>query len=256
MIEAPAACTFENLLSCIYKSSVTSVVKNLTTVREQIAAAARRARRRPEDIALMAVSKTFSPTVIREAYDAGQQLFGENRVQEFAEKAGALTDLSGAEWHLIGHLQSNKAAKAAELFRAVDSVDSLRLAEKLNAAAQRANQRLAVLIEINVGSEAAKSGAAPDSPELKQLLTAAPSLEALQFRGLMTIPPFTEDPQQARPYFRHLRELRDHIAARHLPGVSLDVLSMGMSHDFEVAIEEGSTCVRLGTAIFGERSKH
>ena len=232
------------------------MVKNLADVRERIAAAALRAGRHPEEIALMAVSKTFPPPVIREAYEAGQRLFGENRVQEFAEKATALSGLAGAEWHMIGHLQSNKAAKAAELFSAVDSVDSLRLSEKLNAAAQKANKRLPALIEINVGSEAAKSGAAPDSPELEQLLAAAVSLQALQICGLMTIPPFTEDPQQARPYFRHLRELRDHIAARHLPGVSLDVLSMGMSHDFEVAIEEGSTCVRVGTAIFGERAKH
>ena len=236
-------------------SSVSSVVKNLTAVRERIAAAARRAGRRPEVIALMAVSKTFPPEVIREAYNAGQRLFGENRVQEFADKAGALRDLAGVEWHMIGHLQSNKAAKAAELFSAVDSVDSLRLAEKLNAAAQKLNKRLPVLIEINVGGEAAKSGTAPDSPELEQLLAAAPSLEALQIRGLMTIPPFTEDPQQSRRYFRSLRELRDQIAARRLPGISLDVLSMGMSHDFEVAIEEGSTCVRVGTAIFGERAK-
>lgn len=235
-------------------SSVPSVVKNLDFVQERIATAARRAGRRSEEIALMAVSKTFPPEVIREAYNAGQRLFGENRVQEFADKAGALRDLAGAEWHMIGHLQSNKAAKATELFSAVDSVDSLRLAEKLNAAAQKLNKRLPVLIEINVGSEAAKSGAAPDSPELEQLLSAAPSLEALQICGLMTIPPFAEDQQQARPYFRRLRELRDQIAAR-LPHISLDVLSMGMSHDFEVAIEEGSTCVRVGTAIFGERTK-
>jgi hypothetical protein len=231
------------------------MVKNLTAVRERIAAAARRAGRRPEEVALMAVSKTFPPDVIREAYNTGQRLFGENRVQEFADKAGALRDLAGVEWHMIGHLQSNKAAKAAELFSAVDSVDSLRLAEKLNAAAQKLNKRLPVLIEINVGGEAAKSGTAPDSPELEQLLAAAPSLEALQIRGLMTIPPFTEDPQLSRRYFRSLRELRDQIAARRLPGISLDVLSMGMSHDFEVAIEEGSTCVRVGTAIFGERAK-
>jgi len=259
MIKPFAAHKFENLKSSIYNSSVTSVssvVGNLAAVRERIAAAARRAGRRPEEIALMAVSKTFPPTVIREAYEAGQRLFGENRVQEFSDKAPALRDLTDAEWHMIGHLQSNKAAKAAELFSAVDSVDSLRLAEKLNAAAQRANKRLPVLIEINVGSEAAKSGAAPDSPELKQLLSAAPSLEALQFRGLMTIPPFTEDPQQARPYFRRLRELRDQLSASRFPGISLDVLSMGMSHDFEVAIEEGSTCMRVGTAIFGERTKH
>lgn len=237
-------------------NSASSVVKNLAAVRERIAAAARRAGRRPEEIALMAVSKTFPPEIIREAYNAGQRLFGENRVQEFADKAGALSDLPDAEWHMIGHLQTNKAAKAAELFSGVDSVDSLRLAEKLNTAAQSAGKRLPVLIEINVGGEAAKSGAAPDSDELEQLLVAVPGLEALQVRGLMTIPPFTEDPQQARPYFRRLRELRDQIAARHLPAVNLDVLSMGMSHDFEVAIEEGSTCVRVGTAIFGERTKH
>ncbi|HEY6937076.1 MAG TPA: YggS family pyridoxal phosphate-dependent enzyme [Terriglobales bacterium] len=237
-------------------NSASSVVKNLAAVRERIAAAARRAGRRPEEIALMAVSKTFPPEIIREAYNAGQRLFGENRVQEFADKAGALSDLPDAEWHMIGHLQTNKAAKAAELFSGVDSVDSLRLAEKLNTAAQSAGKRLPVLIEINVGGEAAKSGAAPDSDELEQLLVAVPGLEALQVRGLMTIPPFTEDPQQARPYFRRLRELRDQIAARHLHAVNLDVLSMGMSHDFEVAIEEGSTCVRVGTAIFGERTKH
>ncbi len=249
---------FENLESSLYNPSVnsaSSVVKNLSEVRERIAAAARRAGRRPEDIALMAVSKTFPPEAIREAYHAGQRLFGENRVQEFAEKAGALNDLAEAEWHLIGHLQSNKAAKAAELFAAVDSVDSLRLAEKLNAAAQKADKRLTVLIEVNVGGEAAKSGVAPDSSELEQLLLAVQRLNALQLRGLMTIPPFTEDPQQARPFFRRLRELRDQIGARHLPAISLDVLSMGMSHDFEVAIEEGSTCVRVGTAIFGERTK-
>lgn len=249
---------FENLKSSIYNPFVTSaasVVKNLALVRERIAAAARRAGRRPEEVALMAVTKTFPPDAIREAYQAGQRLFGENRVQEFAEKAPSLGDLGVAEWHLIGHLQSNKAAKAAELFAAVDSVDSLRLAEKLNAAAQKANKRLPVLIEVNVGGEAAKSGAAPGSEELEQMLTAVAQLEALQVRGLMTIPPFAEDPQQARPYFRKLRELRDQIAARRLPGISLDVLSMGMSHDFEAAIEEGSTCVRVGTAIFGERTK-
>lgn len=232
-----------------------SISKNIAEVRERIAAAANRAGRWPEEVALMAVSKTFPAQAIREAYDSGQRVFGENRVQEFAEKAGALGDLVSAKWHLIGHLQSNKAAKAAELFGAVDSVDSLRLAEKLNTAAQKADKRLPVLIEINVGGEAAKSGIALGSEELQRLLTAAPRLEALDFRGLMTIPPFTEDPQQARPYFRKLRELRDQIAARHLPSLRFDVLSMGMSHDFEIAIEEGSTCVRVGTAIFGERTK-
>ncbi len=203
----------------------------------------------------MAVSKTQPAERIREAYNAGQRLFGENRVQEFAAKVDALRDLHAAEWHMIGHLQTNKAAKTAELFRAVDSVDSLKLAEKLNAAACKLGKKLDALIEINVGGEEAKSGAAPDSRELEDLLLAAPRLEGLVFRGLMTVPPFTDDPQGARPYFRKLRELRDAIAARKLPAFAMDELSMGMSHDFEVAIEEGSTCVRVGTAIFGERTK-
>ena len=209
----------------------------------------------PDEVALMAVTKTQPPERIREAYEAGQRLFGENRVQDFAAKAGTLQDLQNAEWHMIGHLQTNKAAKTAELFRAVDSVDSLKLAEKLDAAARKLDQKLDMLIEINVGGEAAKSGVAPDSPALEELLLAAPRLEALVFRGLMTVPPFTDDPEGARPYFRKLRELRDAIAARGLPAVAMQQLSMGMSHDFEVAIEEGSTCVRLGTAIFGERIK-
>jgi PLP dependent protein len=232
-----------------------SIGENLSWVRERIDAAARRAGRLPADIALMAVSKTFPPERIREAYDAGLRSFGENRVQEFAGKINALRELHEAEWHLIGHLQSNKAAKAAELFVAVDSVDSLRLAQKLNAAAQQFGKKLPVLIEINVGAEAAKSGVAPESRELDELLLAAPELVHLEFRGLMTVPPFATDPQQARPYFRKLRELRDQIAARRLPAVVMSALSMGMSHDFEVAIEEGSTCVRVGTAIFGERTK-
>jgi PLP dependent protein len=230
-----------------------SIAHNLTHVRERIEDAARRAGRRSENIALMAVSKTFLPERIREAYDAGLRLFGENRVQEFAGKIGALRDLDSAEWHLIGHLQTNKAAKAVELFVAVDSVDSLRLAQKLNASAQQFGKRLEVLIEINVGGEAAKSGVAPESRELDELLLTAPRLEHLGFRGLMTVPPFSNDPQQARQYFRSLRELGDQIRARRLPSVEMNALSMGMSHDFEVAIEEGSTCVRVGTAIFGER---
>jgi len=230
-----------------------SIAQNIAAVRERVASAARRAGRSPDQIALMAVSKTQPQERIREAYDAGQRLFGENRVQEFAGKAGALRDLNAAEWHMIGHLQTNKAAKTAELFHAVDSVDSLKLAEKLDAAARSLGRKLGVLVEINVGGEAAKSGVAPDSPALEELLLAAPRLEALVFRGLMTVPPFTDDPQCARPYFRRLRELRETIAVRRLPAIAMNQLSMGMSHDFEVAIEEGSTCVRVGTAIFGER---
>jgi pyridoxal phosphate enzyme (YggS family) len=232
-----------------------SITENIAAVRERIAGAARRAGRSPDGITLMAVSKTHPPERIREAYEAGLRVFGENRVQEFSGKSEALADLRDAEWHLIGHLQTNKAAKAVELFRAVDSVDSLKLAEKLDAAARALGKKLDVLIEVNVGGESAKSGLALDSLALDQLLIAAPRLEALVFHGLMTVPPFTDDPQEARPYFRKLRELRDAIAARKLPAVAMDELSMGMSHDFEVAIEEGSTCVRVGTAIFGERPK-
>ena len=220
-----------------------------------MAAAARRADRNPEEIALMGVSKTFPVECIREAHAAGLRVFGENRVQEFSDKAGSLHDLADAEWHLIGHLQSNKAARAAELFGAVDSVDSVRLAEKLNASAEKAGKTLPILIEINVGGEDAKSGVAPSSEELDQILLGAPQWGSLSIRGLMTIPPYSEDPEDARPFFRQLREIRDRIASRHLPAVEVDVLSMGMSHDFEVAIEEGSTCVRVGTAIFGERAK-
>ena len=232
-----------------------SIAPNIASIHERIAAAASRAGRNPKEIALMAVSKTQPPESIGEAYEAGLRVFGENRIQEFANKIGALQNLPDAEWHMIGHLQTNKASKATELFHAVDSVDSLKLAEKLDAAARQLGKKLSLLLEINVGGEAAKSGVAPDSPALDELLIAAPRLDSLQFRGLMTVPPFTDDPQDARPYFRKLRELRDNIAARKHPGVNMDVISMGMSHDFEVAIEEGSTCVRVGTAIFGERTK-
>jgi pyridoxal phosphate enzyme (YggS family) len=230
-----------------------SISENVAAVRERISSAARRAGCPPEVITLMAVSKTQAAERIREAYNAGLIVFGENRVQEFSGKIGSLRDLPDADWHLIGHLQTNKAAKAAEFFFAVDSVDSLKLAEKLDAAARGLGKKLDVLVEINVGGETAKSGVAPDSPALEELLIAAPRLEALAFRGLMTVPPFTEDPEDTRPYFRKLRELRDTMAGRGLPAVTLDLLSMGMSHDFEIAIEEGSTCVRVGTAIFGER---
>jgi len=232
-----------------------SIAENIAEVRQRIAAAAHRAGRDPEKIVLMAVSKTFPPERIREAYNAGLRIFGENRVQEFSGKAAALRDLHEAEWHMIGHLQSNKAAAAAEAFAAIDSLDSLKLAEKLNASAARLGKKLGVLIEINVGGESAKSGLSPDSDEVEELLSAAPRLERLEFRGLMTVPPFAEDAREVRPYFRKLRALRDQLAAQHFPAVFMDVLSMGMSHDFEVAIEEGSTSVRVGTAIFGQRAK-
>jgi hypothetical protein len=232
-----------------------SISENIAEVRERISSAARRASRPVADIALMAVTKTHPPETIRQAYAVGLRMFGENRVQEFSGKVDALADLADAEWHMIGHLQTNKAGKAVDLFGAVDSVDSVKLAEKLDASTRALGKSLSVLIEINVGGETAKSGVAPDSRELEELLFAAPRFEALEFRGLMTVPPFDDDPEQARPYFRRLRELCDAIAARRLPAVDTRELSMGMSHDFEVAIEEGSTCVRVGTAIFGERTK-
>jgi pyridoxal phosphate enzyme (YggS family) len=232
-----------------------AVAENIAAIRERIARAATRVGRSVEAITLMAVSKTVEPTRIQEAYAAGLRIFGENRVQEFEGKSTALSELKDTEWHLIGHLQSNKAKKAAELFHAIDSVDSLRLAEKLNQAAAEANKKLEVLIEIKVGEEESKAGIPLDSPELENLLHTAPKLENLQIRGLMTVPPFTEDPEGARPYFRLLRDLRDQIAVRKLPSIQMGVLSMGMSHDFEVAIEEGSSCVRVGSAIFGSRSK-
>jgi PLP dependent protein len=232
-----------------------SISLNIAEVQQRTVNASRRVGRQPQEVVLMAVSKTHPAERIREAYGGGIRVFGENRVQEFAGKASSLLDLADAQWHMIGHLQSNKAAKAAELFGAVDSIDSLKLAERLNAAAETQNKKIPVLIEMNVGGEAAKSGVPPDSRDLEDLLLAAPRFGALEFRGLMTVPPFSEDAEGARPYFRRLREIRDTIARRKLAAISMDVLSMGMSHDFEVAVEEGSTCVRVGTAIFGERPK-
>jgi hypothetical protein len=230
-----------------------SISSNIARVRTQIEYAARRAGRDPAEIELMAVTKTVPVERIREAYDCGIRLFGENRVQEFDRKSPALRDLAGAVWNMIGHLQTNKAVGAAELFSAVESVDSLRLAQKLDAAAAQSSKTLIVLVEINIGGEAAKSGIAPESQELNQLLQAAPNLPSLEIKGLMTVPPYSDDPEQSRPFFRRMRELADRIERRGLPCVNMNVLSMGMSHDFKAAIEEGATRVRVGTAIFGER---
>ncbi len=230
-----------------------SIAENVARVRERIAAAAARVGRDPHPITLMAVSKTVDRERIRQASEAGVRVFGENRVQEFEEKFPGPEDRKDAEWHLIGHLQTNKAKKAAELFDAVDSLDSQRLAQRLNHAFGTVGKVLPVLIEINVGGEASKSGIPLDSPDLEKLLQEMGNCEHLQVHGLMAVPPFTSNPEAARPYFRLVRDLRDSIALRKLPRIQTDTLSMGMSHDFEVAIEEGSTCVRVGTAIFGER---
>ncbi len=230
------------------------IASNLARVRERIARAAEVAGRDAASVRLMGVSKTMPAVAIRAAHAAGLRLFGENRVQEFEEKRQGLEGLEGAEFRLVGHLQSNKAQKAAALFDAVESLDSLALAAKLDAACGKARKRLPVLIEINIGNEESKSGLTEGSEELEALLTAAPRFSHLELRGLMAVPPFPEKAEDSRPFFQRMRRLRDALAARRLPGVGMEELSMGMSSDFEIAIEEGSTCVRVGTAIFGART--
>jgi PLP dependent protein len=226
-----------------------SIASNLAGIRERIARAAERAGRRADEIILVAVSKTFPAEAICVAYEVGLREFGENRVQEFEAKHPKLTDLD-ATWHLIGHLQSNKAKRAAQLFSRVDSVDSLALAQKLDLAADDDEKRLPVLIEVHLGGESTKSGVA--EADLPALAEGISTLAHLDFRGLMTVPPYSEDAERVRPYFRKLRELRDQLSQR--LGIPLPTLSMGMSHDFEVAIDEDSTEIRIGTALFGQRS--
>jgi pyridoxal phosphate enzyme (YggS family) len=230
--------------------ATTSIRENLLQVEERIFAAARRAGRRGEEITLIGVSKTHPAEAIREAFEAGLRHFGENRVQEWEGKQGGIQDLS-ATWHLIGHLQSNKAAKAAKLFHAIDSVDDFPLAERLDRARGEigASAKLRVLIEVHIAKEETKTGVGAE--ELPELVEKVARLPMLELAGLMCIPPFAENAGEARPYFSRLRELRDDLAKR--LGRALPVLSMGMSHDFEVAIEEGATEVRVGTALFGTR---
>jgi pyridoxal phosphate enzyme (YggS family) len=227
-----------------------SIADNLAHLHEQITEACRRANRSTNDIVLMAVSKVHPVEMIVEAYAAGQRLFGENRVQEFQEKSPHVKGLSGAEFHLIGPLQSNKTAKAAELFDAIDAVDSLKIAQRLNTAAATLGKKLPVLVEVKLSHEESKHGLVPE--ELPSLLAAMDELASIEAVGLMTVPPWSEDAEDARPYFRELRRLRDEWTGR-FPRVTQ--LSMGMSNDFTVAIEEGSTCVRVGTALFGRRVK-
>lgn len=256
VVTIPSAPAFLRVPCVFRRYCLMPVVENIARVRDRIAAAALCSGRKLEEITLLAVSKTLPAEPIRRAYGAGLRAFGENRVQEFAGKIAALRDLRDAEWHMIGHLQSNKAAQAAELFTHIDSVDSIRLARKLDSAASDLGKKLSVLIEINIGGAAAKSGLGQDSAELEDLLNSAPELPFLDFRGLMTVPPYNDDPEQSRPYFRRMRELFTHIASRRLLAIRMEVLSMGMSHDYEIAIEEGATCVRVGTAIFGKRESH
>ncbi len=215
--------------------------ERLAEVRERIARAAAGAGRKPEEITLVAVTKVFPAPVIREAYKLGLRDFGENYVQEFERKRPELGDLPGARFHLIGHLQSNKARRAAELFDVIQTIDTPKLARRLN----DTGCRLPVMIEVKLSEEGSKSGVDPSG--LPALIEAVRSCPNLRLTGLMTMPPWSEDPEVSRPYFARLRRLaEDH---------SLQELSMGMSHDLEVAIEEGATCVRVGTALFGPRCR-
>lgn len=226
------------------------IAQHLASVRRRIAAAAGRAHRAPSDIHLVAVSKTFGVDLVRAAAGAGQRDFGENRVQEGLDKIDQLLGL-GLTWHLIGHLQSNKARKAAAAFAWIESVDSVELLKKIDAAAADAGTRLRVLVQVDLAQEASKYGA--DEAAASDLVKAALDARAIDLRGLMIVPPFPTQPEDSRPWFRRLRELRDRLVADAVPAERLKELSMGMSHDFEVAIEEGATMVRVGTAIFGRR---
>ena len=227
----------------------TEIAENLIRIQERIAVAAARAGRKPDDITLIGVSKTHPPIAIEQAFQAGLRHFGENRVQEWEGKRDAVKDLA-ATWHLVGHLQSNKAAKAARLFHSVDSPDDVALARRLDRARGEMSdaEPLRVLIEVHMGEET-KSGVS--ELDLPRLAAQVLQLPHLHFAGLMVIPPFLDDPDAVRPYFSRLRNLRDALELE--LGRKLPVLSMGMSHDFEAAILEGATEVRVGTAIFGTR---
>jgi PLP dependent protein len=227
------------------------VSANLSQVRERIAVAARASGRRPEDVRLVAVSKTFGVDRVRAAFAAGQREFGENKVQEALQKIGETADMQIA-WHLIGHLQSNKARKAAGAFAAIHSVDSVDLLQRLDQAAADAGARPDVFIQVDLAGEATKHGAPEAAADA--LARAARDCRAVRLVGLMLLPPWSEDPEQTRPYFQRLRALRDRMVAEGTDAASLRELSMGMSHDYEVAIQEGATLVRVGTAIFGKRT--
>jgi PLP dependent protein len=225
---------------------VPSIAENLRRIEERIAAAALISGRSRADITLVGVSKTHSAAAIGEAYEAGVRHFGENRVQEWEAKRGNLASLPGAVWHLIGHLQSNKAARAAKIFHSIDSTDDFAVVERLRRAA---DNKLRVLIEVRVAEEETKNGATV--AELPMLAERIAALDGIDLAGLMCIPPFFADSESVRPFFRKLRETRDQLAQRLRR--ELPVLSMGMSHDFDVAIAEGATEIRVGTALFGTR---
>jgi pyridoxal phosphate enzyme (YggS family) len=227
------------------------IASRLQRVRRRIDAAAQRAGRSPASITLVAVSKTFGPDAVRAAASAGQRVFGENRVQEAVAKIDALGDLD-VDWHLIGHLQTNKARKAASVCAWIESVDRLELLHKLEAASAELGIRRSILLQVDLAHEATKHGAAES--DLRTLVDAALAGRALDLRGLMLVPPIPAEAEDSRPWFRQLRDLRDRLVAGGVPADRLAELSMGMSHDFEVAIEEGATMVRVGSAIFGTRT--
>jgi pyridoxal phosphate enzyme (YggS family) len=229
---------------------LSEIAANLAAIRERIAAAAAAAGRDPSSVRLLAVSKMFGADAVREAFTAGQREFGENKVQEALQKIEATADLP-IRWHLIGHLQSNKAKKAATAFAAIHAVDSVDLVRRLEAAALDAGARPDVYVQVDLAGEATKFGA-PEA-EVAGIARAAAECRAAVLKGLMLLPPWFDDPEQARPYFRRLRLLRDRLIEDGIDRTHLDDLSMGMSHDFEVAIQEGATLVRVGTAIFGKR---
>ena len=227
-----------------------AVAAHLQSVRSRIDAAARRAGRDPSDIRLIAVSKTFGIDHVRAAWAAGQRDFGENKVQEALQKIDESSDME-IRWHLIGHLQSNKAKKAATAFACIHSVDSIDLLKKLDAAAAERGASPDVLVQLDLAGEETKFGAQAD--EARRIVEAAAAARAVRASGLMLIPPWNEDQERTRPWFVRLRELRDRWLSDGIPAAALRHLSMGMSHDFEAAIEEGATMVRVGTAIFGKR---
>ena len=226
-----------------------TIAENVARVRARMEAAAKRAGRDPCKVRLVAVSKTVDLERIREAIEAGVDSLGENYVQEAHKKIEALEQK--VSWHFIGHLQSNKAKVAARLFDWVHSVDSLKLAEELSRAGKLQNRVLPVLLQVNLGQEESKSGAQKE--EVFRLLERMASLPGISVKGLMTMPPFFENPEDSRPYFRALRILGEDVSKSRIPGVVMEELSMGMSIDFEVAVEEGATLVRVGTAVFGPR---
>ncbi len=226
-----------------------SIADNLKQITDRISAAAKRAGRDPSSIKLVVVTKTIDVERIREAVSAGATTLGENRVQEAKEKIEKLGRI--ASWHLIGHLQANKARHAVRLFDMIHSVDSLALARELNKQAAKINKQQDVLIEVNIAGEASKSGVA--AKDAAALVQEAAKLNNISIKGLMAIPPFLDNAEAVRPYFRALKELAERIAEKKIPNASLQELSMGMSGDFEIAVEEGSTMVRVGTAIFGGR---